>query len=169
MNSTASLRSIASNPRARGLTDHIAVRVVRLAESMARHATRTIEARWGLKNTDLRLLNVMDGAGPLTVSELSRRTHVDKAWVSRSLRDLERRKIVCRQADRKDTRLALLSLSAPGQRLLDEVRPIALQSETRMLRGLDARTLKRLLDALESNVEQMLDGLATARGGSSRK
>lgn len=159
MSTPSKLRSIVSSPQAKGLNDHIAVRVARITEIVTRMATRTIEARWGLRNTDLRLLNVLDGAGQIPVSELSRRAHVDKAWVSRSLRDLERRKLVKRSTDRRDTRLSLVSLSEHGQSLLDEVRPFALRSEIDLLKGIDARLLKRLLDQLEVNAESALQAL----------
>jgi len=157
MSKPSNLRSIASAPNAKGLDDHIAVRIVRISEIVSRIATLTIEGRWGLSNTDLRLLNNLDGAPPMAVSELSRRTHVDKAWVSRSVRDLESRKLVQRRSHSKDSRLALISLSTRGQQLLDEVRPFALQNEIELLSGIDARLLKKLVDALEANAEAQLD------------
>ena len=113
------------------LDDHIAVRVVRASEALTRIASRSIEARWGLRNTDLRVLNVLDGAAPVTIAEISRRTHVDKAWISRTVRELESRDLVSRSADPRDTRLALVALTARGRDLLEEVRPHALKNEAR--------------------------------------
>jgi DNA-binding MarR family transcriptional regulator len=156
MSRPSNLRSIVSAPNARGLDDHIAVRIARITEIVSRIATLTIEARWGLSNTDLRLLNNLDGSPPMAVSELSRRAHVDKAWVSRSLRDLENRKLVQRRSHSKDSRLALISLTSQGQRLLDEVRPFALKNEIELLSGIDARLLKKLLGTLEENADAQL-------------
>lgn len=170
MSKPSNLRSIASSPGARGLDDHIAVRVARITDIVSRIATLTIESRWGLSNTDLRLLNNLDGAPPMALSELARRSHVDKAWVSRSLRDLEKRKLVRRGSHEKDTRLALISLSAQGQSLLDEVRPFALKNEVELLAGIDARQLKRLLDALEANADAQFQRFqANPASGISRK
>jgi DNA-binding MarR family transcriptional regulator len=151
------LRSIAQSPDARGLNDHIAVRVVRISEALTRLATRNIESRWGLSNTDLRLLNILDGEDAVGVSEMSRRAHVDKAWVSRSLRELEKRGLVERKADPRDSRLSLVSLTRRGRKILEEVRPHALRSELRLLQGIDARGLKKMLDRLEENATIMLD------------
>ena len=156
MSKPSSLRSIASAPHAKGLDDHIAVRIARIADIVTRIATLTIEGRWGLSNTDLRLLNNLDGAPPMAVSELSRRSHVDKAWVSRSLRDLEKRKLVSRGSHHTDSRLTLVSLSTRGQALLDEVRPFALNNELELLAGIDARHVKRLLQSLEKNADAQL-------------
>ena len=148
----------AAPPEAATLNDHIAVRIVRVSEALARIATRRIEARWGLKNTDLRVLNVLDGSVPLPVAEVSRRTHVDKAWISRTLKSLEARSLVARTADRWDARLALVSLTPKGQALLEEVRPHALQNEARLLAGVDGRKLKAMLDRLEANADAILTG-----------
>ncbi len=139
------------------LNDHIAVRIVRVSEALARIATRRIEARWGLKNTDLRVLNVLDGSVPLPVAEVSRRTHVDKAWISRTLKSLEARGLVGRTTDRWDARLTLMSLTAKGQALLEEVRPEAVKNEARLLKGVDGRRLKAMLDRLEANAERILE------------
>jgi DNA-binding MarR family transcriptional regulator len=153
----SNLHSISQGPDAQGLNDHIAVRIVRISEALTRTATRTIEARWGLKNTDLRLLNTLDGENALAVSEIARRVHVDKAWVSRSLRELEARGLVERAPDPTDSRLTLVSLSASGRAILEEVRPHALRSELALLEGIDARMLKALLDRLEANAAAVLE------------
>jgi DNA-binding MarR family transcriptional regulator len=79
--------------------DHVAVRIVRISEILQRLATRKIEARWGLRNTDLRILNILDGEESVAVSEVGRRTHVDKAWISRSIRQLMARGLVVRSTD----------------------------------------------------------------------
>jgi len=64
----------------RTLEDLVPVRIVRLAEVIARLATQSIESTVGLRNTDLRLLNLLDGTEGVTVNEIARRAHVDKAW-----------------------------------------------------------------------------------------
>ena len=150
------LAALDTPPEAATLNDHIAVRVVRVSEALARIATRRIEARWGLKNTDLRVLNVLDGQVPLPIAEISRRTHVDKAWISRTLKSLEDRGLVDRTVDRWDARLALVSLTPKGRALLEEVRPEALRNEARLLDGVDGRRLKAMLDRLEANAEEIL-------------
>jgi DNA-binding MarR family transcriptional regulator len=142
---------------ARSLEDLVAVRVVRIAEVFARLATQTIEASVGLRNTDLRLMNLLDGAQGVTVNEISRRAHVDKAWVSRSLRQLEKSGLVTRKSNRKDSRLTVIDLSAKGRALLEQVRPMAAARETRLLEGIDGSALKTSLDRLMANAERMLE------------
>jgi DNA-binding MarR family transcriptional regulator len=141
---------------ARSLEDLVAVRIVRIAEVVARLATQTIEARVGLRNTDLRLMNLLDGADGVTVNEIARRAHVDKAWVSRSLRHLEKSGLVTRKDNRKDSRVTVVALSAKGRALLEQVRPLAAARETRLLDGIDAAVFKASLDRLMANAESML-------------
>jgi DNA-binding MarR family transcriptional regulator len=142
--------------RSRTLEDLVAVRIVRIAEIMARLATQTIEATVGLRNTDLRLMNLLDGTDGLTVNEIARRAHVDKAWVSRSLRQLESSGLVRRRSNRRDSRLTVVDLSAKGRALLEQVRPLALARETRLLDGIEPLAFKASLDRLMANAERLL-------------
>jgi DNA-binding MarR family transcriptional regulator len=144
-------------PRVRSLEDLVAVRIVRIAEVVARLATRTIEMRVGLRNTDLRLMNLLDGLDGLTVNEIARRAHVDKAWVSRSLRHLEKTGLVTRKSHNKDSRLTVVDLSPKGRALLEQVRPLAVAREARLLDGIDPVTFKASLERLMLNAEAMLD------------
>lgn len=149
---------------AKRLTDHIADRVCRLADAMVRLSARSIKDTWGLRPTDLRLLNILDGEKPLAVREMSRRAHVDQAWVSRSLRDLEMRNLVQRRSDPSDSRLTLVSLTPHGRKTLDEVRPYALKSEQLLLTGIDEKKLKALLRQVEANAEEMIDSMERKPG-----
>ena len=158
------IASAAREARVRTLEDLVAVRIVRIAEVMTRLATRTIEARVGLRNTDLRLMNLLDGSEPLTVNQIARRAHVDKAWVSRSLRQLEKSGLVTRKGNPKDSRLTVVDLSAKGRALLEQVRPLALARETRLLEGIDPTVFKTSLDRLMLNAEALLGEPASASG-----
>jgi DNA-binding MarR family transcriptional regulator len=146
------------NPRISkpSLEDLVAVRVVRIAEVVARLATRTIEAQVGLRNTDLRILNLLDRSDGLSVNEIARRAHVDKAWVSRSLRHLETDGLVIRSSLRRDSRVSVITLSARGTARLNQVRPLAKARESRLLAGIDRTAFKRQLDRLMLNAEGLL-------------
>ena len=154
---------------ARRLTDHIADRICRIGDAMIKVSARSIKQTWGLRPTDLRLLNILDGESPLSVREISRRAHVDQAWVSRSLHNLESRDLVQRQGDPSDSRLTLVSLTAHGRLMLDEVRPYALKSEQILLNGIDEKKLKALLDQVEENTEKMLNAIDNAPGPKRKK
>jgi DNA-binding MarR family transcriptional regulator len=159
------------NPRSANihlLRDHIVDRTCRLADAMIRMSSRHIQDRWKVRHTDLRLLNVLDGEEPLSVNEISRRALVDQAWVSRSLRALESRNLVERRSDPVDSRLTLASLTKRGREMLDEFRPWAAWSEKLLLKGVDDKVLKALLDQLEANTEYLMQMIAAAPSGPPR-
>lgn len=138
---------------AKVLRDHIVSRTCRLADAMVRISARQMKERWNLRNTDLRLLNVLDGAERLPVTEISRRALLDQAWVSRSLRTLENGGLVRRCSDATDSRVTLVGLTARGREILDDSRPYAAWSEKVLLKGVDEVTLKALLDQVEANTQ----------------
>lgn len=143
-------------PQGRSLEDLVAVRVVRIAEVVARLASQTIEVRVGLRNTDLRILNLLDRTAGVTVNEIARRAHVDKAWVSRSLRHLEDAGLVTRTTLQKDSRLSVIRLTARGRAKLSQVRPFAEEHEARLLAGIDRSVFKGHLEQLMTNAEALL-------------
>jgi DNA-binding MarR family transcriptional regulator len=136
------------------LENLVAVRIVRLSELIQRMAARQFEPRFGLRNTDLRILNLLDGSDAISVSEISRRTHVDKAWISRSLHELAGKGLVAKTAHATDARQALISLTAAGRALLTKVRPIAVAHEEGLLDGIDRASLLADLDRLAQNAER---------------
>jgi DNA-binding MarR family transcriptional regulator len=140
----------------RSLEDLVAVRIVSIAEVVARTAKQTFEKRFGLRTTDLRLINFLDGTKGLTVNEISRRARIDKAWISRTVRHLETTGLVSRMEDRKDSRMIVVHLSAKGRALLEQVRALAAARETRLLDGIDRTAFKASLDRLLENAERML-------------
>lgn len=138
------------------LEDLVAVRIVRIAEVVTRLATRSIEAKIGLRNTDLRILNLLDRTDGVTVNEIARRAHLDKAWISRSLRQLESDGLVMRNSLQQDSRLSVITLTARGRARLNQVRPLAEDHEVRLLEGIDSAVFKRQLDRLMINAEALL-------------
>lgn len=141
--------------------DNVGVRILRLAEVYSRLAKIGVEQPWGLRSTDLRILNVLDATGSMAISEIARRTHVDKAWISRSIRQLEDKLLVERRLDSYDSRVTLAVLTPKGRALLEEIRPEVLINEKRVLEGIDERQFKHYLDVLLVNAVAMLDKAET--------
>jgi DNA-binding MarR family transcriptional regulator len=156
-------KSRAAPAGAKALHNRIVARTCRLADAMLRMSSRHIRELWSLGNTDLRLLSILEGTEPLAVNEISTRALVDQAWVSRSLRALEARKLVERRSDPQDSRATLVSLTKRGREILDESRPYAEWSEKVLLKGIDEKKLKALLDQLEANTQGLLHTLEEYR------
>jgi DNA-binding MarR family transcriptional regulator len=78
----------------------------------------------GLALKELLLLMHLDGAPKARLSriELARRLHVSASTVTRMTQPLEKRRMVGRQADPRDARLAYVVLTPAGQRLVKDAR-----------------------------------------------
>lgn len=151
-----------SNKRRREHAPHIdtliklvSVRIVRLSELILRIGSLTFGKRFGVKNTDLRILVILGAYQPISVNEVSRRTHIDKAWISRSLSGLLRRKLVTKAAHPYDSRASVLQLTKKGEALLREIAPVAEEYQRRLLQGQKARDVERMLDLLSNRAEEM--------------
>jgi DNA-binding MarR family transcriptional regulator len=165
--------------RVRGRRDHaphidtliglVSVRIVRLSELILRIGILAFKDRFGVKPTDLRILVMLGAYQPISVNEVSRQTHVDKAWISRSLRGLLRRKLIRRAAHPSDSRAALLSLTAKGEALLREIAPVTERYQRQLLQGQRARDVERVLDLLTAQAEQMYQEAAQQKKRPSRR
>jgi DNA-binding MarR family transcriptional regulator len=133
----------------------VSVRIVRLSELILRIGTVTFKDRFGVKPTDLRILVILGAYQPISVNEVSRRTHVDKAWISRSLKGLLRRKLIKKTAHPSDSRASLLSLTKKGEALLREIAPVAEEYQRQLLQGQRGRDVERVLDLLSARAEEM--------------
>lgn len=133
------------------------MRIVRLAEVYARLAKIAVETPYGLRTTELRILNILDHAGSVSINEISRRAYVDKAWISRTVRDLEERGLVRREANSSDARKTHALITPKAQALLDGIRPGARKSEERVFEGIDEKRFKREMDLLLANAEALLE------------
>jgi DNA-binding MarR family transcriptional regulator len=144
-------------PKPKTFEDNVGVRIIRLAEVFTRLAKIGVEQPWNLRNTDLRILNTLDGAESVAISEIARRTHVDKAWISRSVRELEKNGLIEKRVDPKDSRVSLAALTSKGRALLEEIRPHVTAAEGQVLDGIKEANFKRDLSRLLENAEAILE------------
>lgn len=133
----------------------VSVRVVRVADLILRIGKITFGNRFGVNPTDLRILIILGAHQPISVNEVSRRTHVDKAWISRSLRPLLRRKLIRKTAHPADSRASSLSLTKKGEALLRQIAPVAEEYQRELLQGQRKSEVERVLDLLAERAEEM--------------
>ena len=155
---TSSRRRRQHPPHIDALIRLISVRIVRLSELILRITTLAFKDRFGVRPTDLRILVMLGAYQPISVNEISRRTHIDKAWISRSLRGLLRRKLIAKTSHPSDNRASLLSLTRQGEALLREIAPVAEGYQRQLLHGQRARDVERVLDLLSTRAEEMFQG-----------
>ncbi len=138
------------------LEEYVQARLVQLGETLARAASATFETRFHLRNAELWILAQLGGKEPLAITEISRRAHIDKAWISRSSGALIRRGLVRRTRHPSDSRVILLSLTPKGEELLSRIAPVSRRRHDWLLRGLPKRQVYEVLDALQLRAEALL-------------
>jgi DNA-binding MarR family transcriptional regulator len=113
---------------------------------------RTYADRFALGVTEWRVMAVLGRYPGLSANEVAQRTAMDKVAVSRAVTRLVESGRLQREVHHGDRRRSVLRLSEAGGRIYDEVAPLALEFERRLLGGMDAaerELLFRLLDRLD--------------------
>lgn len=119
--------------------------------------------RFGLAVTEWRVIAVLGRFPGLSANGVAERTAMDKVAVSRAVARLLERGLLEREMHGDDRRRSVLALSEAGYGIYDEVAPLALAFEQRLLAGMDAperELLFRLLDRLDELELQVEGGIA---------
>jgi len=112
--------------------------------------------RFGIGVTEWRVIAVLGRYPGLSANGVAARTAMDKVAVSRAVARLLARGLLQREMHGEDRRRSVLQLSSEGYGIYDEVVPLALDCERRLLETLtpgERATLQALIDRL------MQDGL----------
>ena len=124
-------------------------------------ATRYAQ-RFGIGVTEWRVVAVLGRYPDLSAREVAARTAMDKVAVSRALARLLERGFVERDTHGDDRRRSVLALSRSGKRIYDQIAPLALDLERRLLSRLDGderAALDALLDKLGDGVAHLADDI----------
>ena len=118
------------------------------ARSLTRIYDRALEPA-GIRTTQFSVLARLLEEGPLPLTRLARRLAMDRTTLARDLRPLERRGLVAISVG-TDRRVRMAELTAAGNRLVDEVRPLwkDVQRDVRAQLGPDR--VARLMDELRA-------------------
>lgn len=131
--------------------------VVRAGTSLTQEIERCMIATFGVAQSVLNCLAVIDGAGgPITPGEIGERTLVSSGTVTSTLDQLEYRGWVRRLPNPDDRRSVLVEITAEGRAVADQLLPGIRSVEQAMLAGLTAAELATLMKLLA----KMLAGVA---------
>lgn len=123
---------------------------------------RAYTDRFGISIPQWRVIAVLGEESGITATEVVQRTAMDKVAVSRAVQGLVKGGRVRRLASQQDGRVAKLRLTAKGQRIYNEITPLALGYEDAVLEPL-TRVERGYLDAILRKLSQRLDCLEAAR------
>jgi DNA-binding MarR family transcriptional regulator len=113
--------------------------------------------RFALNVTEWRLLAVLGRYPDLSATELVERTAMDKVAVSRAVASLVAEGRLTRKVDGDDRRRTRLRLSAKGYRIYDQVAPLALAYQQRLVSSL-APAERTQLESLLARLNVRNDG-----------
>ncbi|NLB57825.1 MAG: MarR family transcriptional regulator [Gammaproteobacteria bacterium] len=123
---------------------------------VSNHISQTIAdayaERFGISITEWRVLAVLGRFPELSATGVAERTAMDKVAVSRAVARLLRTGLIEREVHGSDRRRSVLRLSEAGYAVYDQVAPMALEYERRLLSGFseeERAALGQLLDRLD--------------------
>ena len=123
-----------------------------LSNRISQDIARLYADRFGLGITEWRVLAVLGRRDDLSAREVAERTAMDKVAVSRAVASLQAAGRIERDTHGDDRRRSVLRLSPAGRAIYEDVAPMALAYQRRLLEGLDPderATLDRLLTRVE--------------------
>lgn len=126
-----------------------------LTNSISRQLATQYEQRFGLKVPEWRVMANLGRFGPMSALQVSRRSSMDKAKVSRAIARMTKAGLVTRDTDPADNRMVILKLSTRGKRIYEKIVPLALDWERDLLAALsmeERRVLDRALAKLQAHV-----------------
>jgi len=113
---------------------------------------RKVGARFGLLSAELNVVDILGKFGTTTMGELSRRTFISPANTTRTVKNLEARKLVVRSRDGKSDRVVTVALTPKGKALFRQCYPAIIKEAVRYfdedLSSQELRYLARLLERL---------------------
>ncbi len=140
------------NPVALDFDAFLPYRLSILANTVSQDIASEYEHRFDLSVTHWRVIAVLGRHDGLAARDVARYTAMDKVAVSRAVAGLVERGLLSRAVASHDRRESCLSLSPAGRHIHDQIVPLALEHERRLLQRLDAeerRWLTRILDRLQ--------------------
>ena len=123
--------------------------LVRLGASRRLHQRQASAARAAVSQQGFRLLRMVAEDGPITPTELARRTQIDPAVVTRQSRTLEDDGFITRSRDESDGRINTLLVTEMGRQTVQRMRRVLNRHMDLALEDWDDGDLTQLADLLE--------------------
>jgi DNA-binding MarR family transcriptional regulator len=127
------------------LEEFLPYRLNVVATLVSQALSRIYVERYAIGVPEWRVLVTLGQYGVMTAKAIGAHSHMHKTKVSRAVAVLERRKLVVRKSNNADLRESLLSLTATGRAMYEELAPIALEF-SRQLTGVLSAAEQRALD-----------------------
>ena len=135
------------------LEDFLPYRLSITSHTVSTNIARLYEKRFGVSIPEWRVIAILGRFPGLSAVEVAERTLMDKVAVSRAVTKLIKNGRIDRQFADADRRRSILNLSEEGQKVHNEIAPLALEFERQLVEELSTdeydkfnATLERLLE-----------------------
>lgn len=115
-----------------------------LSNTVSRQISREYAERFGLSIPEWRVIAVLQYFPGISSGELAKESGMDNVAVSRAVDLLVRGGLITRHSSASDRRRSVLDLTAKGQRVYDEITPLALASASLLAQELTVAERKQL-------------------------
>jgi DNA-binding MarR family transcriptional regulator len=144
----------------RALRDLVSFQLRQLTNIYTKGSSSEYERSFGLTMNEWRCIALLHGKRGMSMNRLAEHAQFDRGLASRTVRGLEERGLLAREADATDGRGVVITLTEPGKALVSQVFPIAEERNARLLSCLtraEREMLPGILEKLTNQARAMLD------------
>jgi DNA-binding MarR family transcriptional regulator len=138
------------------LNSFLPYRLATLSQRISQALSSIYREEFGVSVPEWRILANLAEKGELSPSEIAAQTSMDRARVTRGIKDLRAKRCLLKRRDASDQRAYRLRLSQTGEALYSKIVPLARaweQSLLQSLEGAEHRELLRILDKLSERLD----------------
>ncbi|GGC65916.1 MarR family winged helix-turn-helix transcriptional regulator [Chelatococcus reniformis] len=139
------------------LQDYMPYRLAVLSEAVSQGLARHYARRFGIAIPEWRVLAVLGEFKRMTGKAIGQHTRMHKTKVSRAVSALEKRGLIVGEVSPNDRREINLSLTDEGYTVYQQIIPVALGYQEKVVGGLadtDIAALNRVIDAIFDRVDE---------------
>jgi DNA-binding MarR family transcriptional regulator len=143
------------------LEEFLPYRLSVLTNTISRALARLYEERFGLTVAEWRIMAVLARFGPMSANAVCERTAMDQVQVSRAVARATDGGLIDRATDEADRRRLVLSLTAHGRSIHDQIVPLAGDLQRHLLAALaedEVAPLYAMLDRLYGRALELRAG-----------
>jgi DNA-binding MarR family transcriptional regulator len=140
------------------LEDFLPYRLSITSHTVSTNIARVYEKRFGVSIPEWRVIAILGRFPGLSAVEVAERTFLDKVAVSRAVTKLIKNGRIDRQFADADRRRSILNLSEEGQKVHNEIAPLALEFERQLIEEIgkdDYATFNAVLEQLLDTARQL--------------
>ncbi len=140
------------------LEDFLPYRLSITSHTVSTNIARVYEKRFGVSIPEWRVIAILGRFPGLSAVEVAERTFLDKVAVSRAVTKLIKNGRIDRQFADADRRRSILNLSEEGQKVHNEIAPLALEFEHQLVADIsedDYETFNAILEQLLDKARQL--------------